>query len=61
MSETMTQEQRIARIVAELLSYPDEAWRARRAELEAAIRTVDDESTVAALRAFVTRLRKREN
>lgn len=55
MSETMTQEQRIARIVAELLSYPDEAWRARRAELEAAIRTVDDESTVAALRAFVER------
>lgn len=55
MSETMTQEQRIARIVAELLSYPDEAWRARRAELEAAIATVVDEKAAAMLRAFVER------
>ena len=53
MSEPMTQCQRVARIVAELLSYPDAAWREKRAELEAAIQTVDDESMAAVLNAFV--------
>ena len=52
MSEPMTQCQRVARIVAELLSYPDAAWREKRAELEAAIQTVDDESMAAVLNAF---------
>lgn len=53
MSEPMTQCQRVARIVAELLSYPDAAWREKRTELEAAIQTVDDESMAAVLNAFV--------
>ena len=53
MSEPMTQCQRVARIVAELLSYPDAAWREKRAGLEAAIQTVDDESMAAVLSAFV--------
>ena len=55
MSEPMTQCQRVARIVAELLSYPDAAWREKRAGLEAAIQTVDDESMAAVLSAFVER------
>ena len=55
MSEPMTRCQRVARIVAELLSYPDAAWREKRAELEAAIQTVDDESMAAVLNAFVER------
>lgn len=53
MSEPMTQCQRVARIVAELLSYPDAAWREKCAGLEAAIQTVDDESMAAVLNAFV--------
>lgn len=56
MSESMTQCQRVARIVAELLSYPDAAWREKCAELEAAIQTVDDESMAAVLNAFVERV-----
>ena len=47
---------RVERIVAELLSYPDAAWREKRAELEAAIQTVDDESMAAVLNAFVERV-----
>ena len=46
---------RVARIVAELLSYPDAAWREKRAGLGAAIQTVDDESMAAVLSAFVER------